>query len=142
MRSSWLWTTLDKCIQTQSCSFDGPVLLVFSLLTFSDLVWRFYSMVWVCFPLWTMFLAILVLALQSVYWISPGIKNRSLCNIILFGISSDLSCMVFSTYLLRSFCACNGWVFQSMNFNSDFFRISRSLFLCQNLRLCKSSQES
>jgi len=41
-----------------------------------------------------MFLAILVLALQSGYWISPGSKKKVLCNLILFGISSDLSCGV------------------------------------------------
>ncbi|KAG5630220.1 hypothetical protein H5410_001937 [Solanum commersonii] len=44
--------------------------------------------------LWTMFLAILVLALQSGYWISPSSKKKVLCNLILFGISSDLSCMI------------------------------------------------
>ncbi|WMV08537.1 hypothetical protein MTR67_001922 [Solanum verrucosum] len=47
-----------------------------------------------CASLWTM-LAILVIALQSRYWISPGINNRELCNLILFGISSDLSCVVW-----------------------------------------------
>lgn len=85
-----------------------------------------------CIPLWTMFLVILVVALQSVYWISPGIKNRALCNLILFGIFSNFSCVVFSAYLLRSFSACNSWAFQSMNFNSDFFLINRSLFSLSN----------
>ncbi|KAL3379895.1 hypothetical protein AABB24_000514 [Solanum stoloniferum] len=54
-----------------------------------------------------MFLTIFVLALQSGYWISPGKGGFAI-----------LSCVVWvSTYLLCSLCACNHWVFQSMNFS-------------------------
>ncbi|KAK4737123.1 hypothetical protein R3W88_000820 [Solanum pinnatisectum] len=75
----------------------------------------FVVLFWCAF-LWTLFLAICALALQSRYWISPDIKKKGLCYLILFGISSDISCVVWvSTYLLCSLCACNDWVFQSMN---------------------------
>lgn len=49
---------------------------------------------------------------------------------------------MFCTYLFRSSCASNCWIFLRMNFNSVFFLISRSLFSFWKLLLCGSSQHS
>ncbi|WMV37230.1 hypothetical protein MTR67_030615, partial [Solanum verrucosum] len=51
----------------------------------------------------TIFVAILVLTLQFGYYISSGIKKRALCNLTIFGISSDL-CGMGSHHLLVSVC--------------------------------------
>ncbi|WMV08554.1 hypothetical protein MTR67_001939 [Solanum verrucosum] len=68
-----------------------------------------YVVVWFrCAFLWTMFLAIFVLALRSGDWISPGIKKTGLCYLIMFGISSDISVCPFLVHpvSLPFWCLC------------------------------------
>ncbi|KAL3370777.1 hypothetical protein AABB24_007689 [Solanum stoloniferum] len=102
--------------------------MIVKRIRFGNFVVRFR-----CASLWTLFLAILV---QSGYWISHALRRGQFemlhCLASLVITPAWYGFPMFCTYLFRSSCACNCWIFLIMNFNSVFFLISGPFSLFGN----------